>query len=251
MTSAEQITSPIPADSRVGFLGPLGTFTEQALLSQPDLAAAEIIPIDTIDEVLRSVDRGDVDYGFVAIENAIEGTVNLTLDTLAFDLDLRIQREVLLDIHMNLMAAPGTRLEDIDSILSIPVAVAQVRRFLNEQLPNVELKAANSTAEAAQTIAAEKPEGVAAVAPSLAAELYGLDVIAENIAARKSSAAWVGTGILAVGLIIFVMGEEEKISFGDRLSRREISSTNSKRSRHLFTPGLVAAKNLSAAFWFS
>lgn len=179
--NASELTSPIPANSRVGFLGPLGTFTEQALLSQPDLAASEIVPIDTIDEVLRQVDRGEVDYGFVAIENAIEGTVNLTLDTLAFDLDLRIQREVLLDIHMNLMAAPGTTIDDIATILSIPVAVAQVRDFLREKLPEAELKAANSTAEAAQILGTERPVGVAAVAPALAAELYGLDIVAADI----------------------------------------------------------------------
>ena len=179
--NAQEISSPIPADSRVGFLGPLGTFTEQALLSQPDLAAAETVPLDTIDEVLRSVHRGDVDYGFVAIENAIEGTVNLTLDTLAFDLDLRIQREVLLDIHMNLMATPGTTLDDITTILSIPVAVAQVRGFLRQNLPDAELRAANSTAEAAKTLGSERLGGIAAVAPALAAELYDLDIVAYDI----------------------------------------------------------------------
>ena len=150
MNSSSTVSSLIPATSRVGFLGPVGTFTEQALHSEADLAASELIPIDTIDEVLRAVDQGDVDYGFVAIENAIEGTVNITLDTLAFELDLRIQREVLLDVHMNLMAVPGTALADIAEILSIPVAVAQVRNFLREHLPNVVLRAANSTAEAAQ-----------------------------------------------------------------------------------------------------
>ncbi len=110
--------------------------------------------------------------------------MNLTLDTLAFDLDLRIQREVLLDIHMNLMAAPGTTLADITTVLSIPVAVAQVRQFLRRELPDAELRAANSTAEAAQTISTDRPVGVGAVAPALAAELYGLD-IARRLTAER------------------------------------------------------------------
>jgi len=181
------MTGRIDATTMIGFLGPHGTFTEQALLSQADLAVADLVPVDTIDEVLRTVDRGEVEYGFVAIENAIEGTVNITLDTLAFELDLRIQREVLLDIHMNLMAAPGTTLADITEIRSIPVATAQVRGFLRENLPGASLKAANSTAEAAQMLGAERPAGVGAIAPALAAELYGLDIVAPNIEDHKGN----------------------------------------------------------------
>ena len=68
---------------RVGFLGPEGTFTEQALLSQPDLATDELVPIGSIPEVLTAVDNGEVELGFIAIENSIEGTVNVTIDALA------------------------------------------------------------------------------------------------------------------------------------------------------------------------
>src|SRR3546814_1477646 len=70
---------------RVGFLGPEGTFTEQALLSQPDLASQELVPMGTFAEVLAAVDRGDTDLGFVAIENSIEGTVTVNMDALALD----------------------------------------------------------------------------------------------------------------------------------------------------------------------
>ena len=87
----------VPAATRVGFMGPHGTFTEQALLSQPDLAAADTRPFDSIPDVLNGLVTGEVDLGFVPIENAIEGAVNVTQDALAFDLDLRIQREVVLD----------------------------------------------------------------------------------------------------------------------------------------------------------
>ena len=111
---------------RVGFLGPLGTFTEQALMTQSDLCAAEHVLFRTMPDVLDAVDTGEVDLGFVAIENSIEGTVNLTQDELAFNHDLLIQREVVLDIEHCLMAKAGTALADVKVVLSIPVASAQL-----------------------------------------------------------------------------------------------------------------------------
>ncbi|HRE03206.1 MAG TPA: prephenate dehydratase domain-containing protein, partial [Ilumatobacteraceae bacterium] len=104
---------------RIGFLGPLGTFTEQALRSQPDLAAGELVPMRTVPDVLDAVACGDVDLGFVPIENSIEGTVNFTQDALAFDYDLLIQREVVLDIEHCLLAPPGTTLADVRVVRSI------------------------------------------------------------------------------------------------------------------------------------
>ena len=119
----------VPAATRIGFMGPHGTFTEQALLGQPDLAVADTRPFDSIPDVLNGLVIGDVDLGFVPIENAIEGAVNVTQDTLAFDLDVRIQREVVLDVQLNLLALPGTQLTDIHTVMSFPVAVAQCRSF--------------------------------------------------------------------------------------------------------------------------
>ncbi|MDA3033142.1 MAG: prephenate dehydratase [Actinomycetota bacterium] len=165
---------------RIGFLGPRGTFTEQALRSQPDLAGDELVPMRTFVDVLRATQNGEVDLGFVAIENAIEGTVNVTLDTLAFDTNLLIQREVVLDIEMNLMARPGTALEDITVVSSHPVANAQCRQFLQTKLPDIEIVPANSTAEAAQQ-AADRP-GAAALGPAIAGETYGLEIIAADVA---------------------------------------------------------------------
>ncbi len=99
---------------RVGFLGPHGTFTEQALNSQPDLAVAEHVLYRTMPDVLDAVEAGEVHLGFVAIENSIEGTVNLTQDELAFNHDLLIQREVVLDIEHCLLAKPGTAMDDVE-----------------------------------------------------------------------------------------------------------------------------------------
>ena len=172
------MTSPL----RVGFLGPLGTFTEQALKTQPDLAAAQHVLFRTMPDVLDAVDTGEIDLGFVAIENSIEGTVNLSQDELAFNHDLLIQREVVLDIEHCLMAKPGTALADVKVVSSIPVASAQCHAFLRNQVGQAELRAANSTAEAARMVAEDSGTGMAAVAPRASAELYGLDVLAADIA---------------------------------------------------------------------
>ena len=171
----------VPAATRIGFMGPHGTFTEQALLGQPDLAAADTHPFDSIPDVLNGLVTGDVDLGFVPIENAIEGAVNVTQDTLAFDLDVRIQREVVLDVQLNLLALPGTQLTDIHTVVSFPVAVAQCRSFLREQLPDAEIQAATSTAEAARQVGDQRLEGVATISNPLAAELYGLEAVAEAV----------------------------------------------------------------------
>ena len=171
----------VPAATRVGFMGPHGTFTEQALLSQPDLAAADTRPFDSIPDVLNGLVTGEVDLGFVPIENAIEGAVNVTQDALAFDLDLRIQREVVLDVQLNLLALPGTELADIHTVVSFPVAVAQCRSFLREHIPDAEIQAATSTAEAARKVGEQRLEGVATISNPLAAELYGLEAIAEAV----------------------------------------------------------------------
>ncbi len=171
---------PSRAGQRIAFLGPEGTFTEEALRTQADLVEAELVPMRTFVDVLRATQEGDVDLGFVAIENAIEGTVNVTLDTLAFDTNLIIQREIVLDIEMNLMAAPGTTLADVHTVASHPVANAQCRSFLSKELPDVDVQPANSTAAAAEA-AADSP-GVAAFGPRLAGERYGLDILASDIA---------------------------------------------------------------------
>ena len=133
-------------------------------------------------DVLDAVDSGEVEFGFVAIENSIEGTVNLTQDELAFSHDLLIQREVVLDIEHCLLAKSGTSLADVKTVLSIPVATAQCHAFVRSALPQAEVRAANSTAEAARTVSEEAGPGSAAIAPRIAAAVYGLTVLAADIA---------------------------------------------------------------------
>lgn len=166
---------------RVAYLGPPGTFTEQALRTQDDLVAGDLWPIESIPDVLDAVAAAEADVGLVAIENAIEGSVSVTVDSLMFDHDLLIRREVVIDVRMSLMAQPGVRLGEITSVLSIPIATAQCRYFLRKNLPHAEMRAANSTAEAARIVSEGNDPGCAAVAPPLSAELYGLDVVAGDI----------------------------------------------------------------------
>jgi prephenate dehydratase len=115
------------------------------------------------------------------VENAIEGTVNVAVDALAFEHDLLVQREVQIAVHQNLLVPPGTTLDDVKAVVSIPVATAQVRGWLAAQLPGVELVACNSTAEAARMVAERPGDGLAAVGPAIAGQLYGLDAIGEEI----------------------------------------------------------------------
>ena len=166
---------------RVGFLGPPGTFTEQALLSQADLADGELVAMTSITDVLAATADGTVDVGFVPIENSIEGSVNVTLDTLAFETELLIQREVVERIRLNLLGAPGSSLADITAVVSMPHATAQMRGFLARELPGAETRAANSTAEAARMVGSGAEAGLAAVGTSLAAKLYGLEVLATDV----------------------------------------------------------------------
>jgi prephenate dehydratase len=165
----------------VAFFGPSGTFTEEALLTQSDLSACALEPKASIAEVLAAVSRGEVDRGFVPMENGIEGTVNATMDGLVFDHELLIVREVVLDIHLHLMARPSTKLSDLTHVHSYPHALAQVRGFLGSELPEIVEVAANSTADAAREIGERGGPGDAAVAPRLAASLYGLEILASNI----------------------------------------------------------------------
>jgi prephenate dehydratase len=167
---------------RVGFFGPFGTFTQQALLSQDDLGEAEQVAYRTVPDVLDAVAMGEVDLGVVPIENSIEGMVNFTQDALAFEYDLLIQREIVIDIEHCLMARPGVTLDAIRDVYSIPVATAQCHRYLREQLPDAEIRAAFSTADAAQQVSERTTLDAAAIGPRVAAEFYGLEIVADDIA---------------------------------------------------------------------
>jgi len=165
----------------IGYLGPHGTFTEQAVLSEPDLADCKAKLFSSMPAVLNAVEAGDLDLGFAAIENSIEGTVNATIDTLAFSSNLLIQREVVIPISMELLVAPGATLESIKTVVSFPHAIAQCRVWLNEHLPGADHRAANSTAGAVERVAQAQDPSVAAIGNSLAGSIYGLTGLATGI----------------------------------------------------------------------
>lgn len=166
---------------RIAFLGPPGTFGEEALLTQADLADGELLPMPSHADVLLATERGDVDAGFVGFENSIEGSVRSVLDQLIFEVDLLIQREVVLPISQNLLAPPGVAIDGVRRVVSFPDAMEQCREFFARELPDVELVAANSTAEAVRLVGEERPEATAALGTALAAKLYGLEVLARDV----------------------------------------------------------------------
>jgi prephenate dehydratase len=179
-TESERPAATILAVIRVGFLGPRGTFADEALLTQADLAEAEHVPCRTVPQVVSAVERGDVDLGLVPLENSIEGTVAVTLDTLAFDTQLLIQREVDLPVSLHLAVKPPTTLADVHTVISHPNPFGQCRSWLAEHLPDAELVVANSTGEAAAAVAAA-PGGSASIGTKKGAELNGLSVLASEI----------------------------------------------------------------------
>ncbi len=166
---------------RVAFLGPEGTFTEEALLANMPDGDLHPFPYPSIRDVLLAVQSGEVPLGIVAIENALEGSVPVTLDSLAWGFDdLRIVREVTHPVHQMLITGSAIDLDEITKVISIPHAYGQCRDFIREHLGNVEHEATDSTAEAVRRVSrVNRPW--AAVGTRLAAEMYECHIAAENI----------------------------------------------------------------------
>jgi prephenate dehydratase len=164
----------------VAFLGPAGTFTEEALRASAPGPVDEV-PYPSIYETVMAVHDGDVDMAVVPIENSLEGTVTTTLDALATEAtDVRIAKEFVLPITHNLIARGPIELDQVTRVISHPQATPQCTRFLRERLARAERQVAGSTAEAVRTVT-ESSEPWAAIGSKLAAELYGGTVLAEGI----------------------------------------------------------------------
>jgi prephenate dehydratase len=165
---------------RVGFLGPEGTFSHDALMraGRPGL---EPVPQPTLHDAVLAVQEAVVDLALVPFENAIEGAVNPVLDALVFEApDVRIVGELVHPVRHCLIAADGTSLDAVRRVVSHPQASAQCARFLREHLAGVPLVAAPSTADAVRLVAAsDEPD--AALGPRAAAELYGCAVLREGV----------------------------------------------------------------------
>jgi prephenate dehydratase len=174
------------APLRYAYLGPAGTFTEQALRSLPGTDTAELVPCSTVTVALDAVRAGEAGHALVPIENSVEGSVPVTLDELAQGEPLMIRQETTVPVAFSLLVRPGTTLSEVHKVATHPHAAAQTRSWVAANLPDAEVVHAPSTAAAAAALAVG-PEGPrdapwdAAISAPLAAEHYALDAIAEGI----------------------------------------------------------------------
>jgi prephenate dehydratase len=225
---------------RVAYLGPAGTFAEEALRASAGEPVDEL-PYPTVYETVMALQDGEVDRAVVPIENSLEGGVAATLDALATDAErVRIVAEVVHPVHHCVIAASEIDFDDVRRVFSHPQATAQCQRFLRERLAQAERVASPSTAEAVR-IVAEADEPWVALGSRLSAELYGARVLAENVEDRsdnetrfvwlgrageveppapgsraKTSVVFWGAGDESPGWLVSVLGE---------LSEREINLT--------------------------
>jgi len=178
---------------RLGYLGPNGTFTHEALTASRESADDELVALPTIYDTVMAVHEGDVDRALVPIENSIEGSVNATLDALAVETeDVCIVGELVHPIRHCLIAREPMALADIHTVISIPQATAQCGRFIRAHLPDAAVLPANSTADAVR-IVSESGDTVAALGNRLAAEIYGCAVLhaeVEDLSGNETRFVW-------------------------------------------------------------
>jgi len=174
---------------RIAYLGPTGTFTEDALreaTSGDDTWAGQTTL--TVHDAIVAVQRKEAERAFVPIENSIEGSVRSTLDALAFDApDVGIIGEYDFAVRPNLIARRGTSFEAIDVVLSHPQPLAQCARFLRTELPRAERRPVSSTAEAVRIVSEEGQRPWSAIGARSAADLYGCAVLREDIVDEASN----------------------------------------------------------------
>lgn len=173
---------------RYAFLGPEGTFTEAALRAMVDPSEAEFIPTVDVPAALAAVRNGEADYAVVAIENTVEGGVTATLDTLATGAPLVILGEIVLPVSFELVAPAGTAKETITSVAAHSHGLAQCRRWLADNLPDVAQISAASNASAARELAAGTATFDAALAPPGLGATIGLEVLASGVADNVNAA---------------------------------------------------------------
>jgi prephenate dehydratase len=166
---------------RLGYLGPPGTFSEEAVRAAVPDDGADLVPLPSIHETVMAVQDGAVDRALVPIENSLEGGVSATLDALAVDArGVTIVGETVLAIRNCLIAREELAFDDIEVVISHPQPLGQCARFLRTELPGATVRAATSTADAVRMVAGA-PERWAALGPRTAAALYGCRVLREGV----------------------------------------------------------------------
>ena len=224
---------------RIAYLGPAGTFNEDALRQARPADDFERLPRPSVHDAILAVARGDADRALVPFENAIEGSVRATLDTLAFDAEnVTIVGEHDYAVRHSLIAREELPLDRITVVLSHPQASAQCARFIRDQLPGAEVRSAASTAEAVRQVS-EVSEAWAALGARSAAELYGCVVLreaVEDLPDNVTRFVWIAPGGTApegeppwkTTLIFSELGEDHPGALVEALlefSRRRINLT--------------------------
>ena len=226
--------------TRIAYLGPAGTFTEDALRkATADATDFEPLPAATIHDAIVAVEHGEADRALVPFENSIEGSVRPTLDTLALEAEaVEIVGEFDFPVRVSLIARNELPLEQITAVLSHPQASAQCARFIREQLPDAEVRATASTADAVRTVS-ETEQPWAALGAHAAADLYGcieLRVGVEDSPDNVTRFVWIaplgtepeGEGSWKTSLVFSELGEDHSGALVDALlefSRRQINLT--------------------------
>jgi prephenate dehydratase len=244
---------------RVAYLGPAGTYSHEALLSSAGAhagaAPVEALPQPTIHDVVMAVQHGESELGVVPIENSLEGSVNATLDALAFDAPaVQIVGETVLAIHHCLIGPAGLAIEQVELVLSHPQALAQCAGFVRTQLPGAAVRPEASTAEAVRAVASSE-ERWAALGPRTAAERYGGTVLAENVedvAGNETRFAWLARSDADGGA--GGTGERGSPATGGTGERGSPAASRPSSAGHLRSPGATADAQrvrfkTAVAFW--
>jgi prephenate dehydratase len=179
---------------KVGYLGPEGTFSHEAVLASPGIEGFELVGCPTNFDSVMAVHEGTVDRALVPIENSLEGSVNATLDAIAVETDdVRIVGEVVWPIRHCLIAREDMPLDRIQVVVSHPQANAQCARFIRERIPGARVMPADSTADAVRIIA-EHNEDWAALGNRVSAEIYGCEILrsgVEDVAGNETRFVWI------------------------------------------------------------
>lgn len=165
---------------KLAFLGPHGTNSEEAAIHMTKLRQEkmELVAYNTIYDAIQAVSQGIVDYCLVPVENSIEGSVRITLDTLAHDVDLMVESELIWSVHNQLLTKnPNAK---IHTIISHIQPLAQCREYLKKNYPKAKIESVSSTARAAEKVSIYE-EGYAAIATRTAADLYNLQIVDSDI----------------------------------------------------------------------
>ena len=166
---------------RIGFLGPKGTFSHEAVKEYiKNIKEYEIIESNTIPDLMVSVSDGLLDEAVLPVENSLEGAVTSTLDMFAEDLNIIIKAELIIPINLNLLVKENSKREDIKAILSHPQPIGQCRKYVNNNFPNAEIRPVLSTAAAAEEVATGDGT-TAAIGSAIAGEIYNLKVLDSDV----------------------------------------------------------------------